>query len=57
MTTCWDDELNSLQDLYLESGNHRELIHMNRNQFKALLQGETHAAISCDPDEMEAYCN
>ncbi len=56
MTTCWDDELNSLQDLYLESGNHRELIHMNRNQFKALLQGETHAAISCDPDEMEAYC-
>ncbi len=55
MTTCWDDELNSVQDLYLEAGNHRELIHMNRSQFKELLQGEEHAAISCDPEEVEAY--
>ena len=55
LNTCWDDELNSVQDLYLEAGNHRELIHMNREQFKELLQGQSHAAISCDPEEEEAY--
>ena len=55
MSTCWDDELNSVQDVYLEAGNHRELVHMHREQFKQLLQGQNHAAISCDPEESEAY--
>ena len=55
MFTCWDDELNSVQDLYIEAGNHRELVHLDRDQFKKLLQGQPHAAISCDPDEHEAY--
>lgn len=55
MTSCWDDELNSVQDVYLEAGNHRELVHMQREQFKQLLQGQAHAAISCDPEEVEAY--
>ena len=55
MSTCWDDELNSVQDVYLEAGNHRELVHMHREQFKELLQGQVHAAISCDPEETEAY--
>ena len=53
--TCWDDELNSVQDLYVEAGNHRELVHLERAQFKKLLQGQPHAAISCDPEETEAY--
>ncbi len=55
INTCWDDELNSVQDLYLEAGDHRELIHLNREQFKALFHGQSHAAISCDPDEEDAY--
>lgn len=55
LSTCWDDELNAVQDLYLEGGNHRELIHLQREQFKKILQGQPHAAISCDPDEKEAY--
>ncbi len=54
--TCWDDELDSVQDLYLEGGSHRELIHLQREQFKKLLQGQPHAAISCDPDEEEIHC-
>ncbi|WP_299727531.1 YbaK/EbsC family protein [uncultured Endozoicomonas sp.] len=53
--TCWDDELNAVQDLYFQGGNHRELVHLQREQFKQLLQGEPHAAISCPPEEMEAY--
>ncbi|MGB1272184.1 MAG: aminoacyl-tRNA deacylase [Endozoicomonas sp.] len=57
MKTCWDDELNAVQDLYLQGGNHRELIHLQREQFKKLLQGQPHAAISCDPDEAEAYAS
>ncbi|WP_330924815.1 aminoacyl-tRNA deacylase [Candidatus Sororendozoicomonas aggregata] len=55
--SCWDDELNSLQDLYVEAGNHRELIRLAKAQFKKLLQGQPHAAISCDPEETEAYKN
>ena len=55
LKTCWDDELNSVQDLYLDGGNHRELIHLQRDQFKQVLQGQPHAAISCDPEEREAY--
>ncbi len=55
MFTCWDDELNSVQDLYIEGGNHRELVHLAREQFKKLLQGQPHAAISCDPEETKAY--
>ncbi|MGI9277308.1 MAG: YbaK/EbsC family protein, partial [Endozoicomonas sp.] len=55
MNTCWDDELNSVQDVYVEAGNHRELVHMDREQFKQLMRGQPHAAISCDPEETEAY--
>ncbi len=55
MKTCWDDELNAVQDLYFQGGNHRELVHIQREQFKKLLQGQPHAAISCDPDEADAY--
>ena len=55
MNTCWDDELNSVQDVYVEAGNHRELVHMDREQFKELMRGQPHAAISCDPEETEAY--
>lgn len=55
MKTCWDDELNSVQDLYIEGGNHRDLVHLQREQFKRLLQGQPHAAISCDPEEKDAY--
>ena len=53
--TCWDDELNALHDLYFQGGNHRELVHLQREQFKQLLQGEPHAAISCPSDEINAY--
>ena len=55
MKTCWDDELNAVHDLYFQGGNHRELVHLHREQFKKLLQGQPHAAISCDPDEADAY--
>ena len=55
LKTCWDDELNSVQDLYIEGGNHRDLVHLQREQFKRLLQGQPHAAISCDPQEKDAY--
>ena len=57
METCWDDELNAVHDLYFQGGNHRELVHLEREQFKRLLQGQPHAAISCDPDEAEVYSN
>ena len=55
LKTCWDDELNSVHDLYIEGGSHRDLVHLQREQFKKLLQGQPHAAISCDPEEKDAY--
>ncbi len=55
MSCCWDDELNAVQDVYIEGGNHRELVHLQREQFQKLLGDQPHAAISCDPDEAEVY--
>ncbi|GAA4650033.1 aminoacyl-tRNA deacylase [Kistimonas scapharcae] len=55
MKTVWDDALNTVADIYIEGGNHRELIHMHRNEFQKLMFGQPHAAISCDIEEEEAY--
>ena len=54
MKTCRDDESNAVQDLYFQGG-HRGLVHIKREQFKKLLQGQPHPSISCDSDEVDAY--
>lgn len=46
MKTVWDDALSTVADIYIEGGNHRELIHMHRNEFQKLMCDQLHAAIS-----------
>ncbi|PJE80389.1 hypothetical protein CI610_00621 [invertebrate metagenome] len=57
MTTCWDDELSYMPDIYIEGGNHIELVQLARKYYKKLLKQQPHAAISCDPEEAMAYSN
>ena len=42
----WDDELLACDDIYIESGDHEQLLHMSREQFAALMSSYTHEAIS-----------
>ena len=53
-TVC-DDALNTVADIYIEGGNHRELIHMHRNEFQKLMYNQLHAAISCDTHTPTSY--
>lgn len=40
-----DDQLLDNQDIYFESGNHKELIHIKGNDFKRLMQGAPHTKL------------
>ena len=55
MTTACDDSLNNVTDIYFEGGNHRELIHMHRDQYQQLMDTPFHHTISCIPEERELY--
>lgn len=54
LKTCWDDALDAVSDLYFQGGSHRELIHIDREQFQTLLQGQPHAFISYDPKDEDS---
>jgi Ala-tRNA(Pro) deacylase len=41
-----DDSLDLQPDVYLEGGDHRSLIHISGEQFRALMQGVRHAPIA-----------
>lgn len=41
-----DDSLSGLDDVYIEAGNHSELIHLKGNDFEALMENADHAAFS-----------
>jgi Ala-tRNA(Pro) deacylase len=46
----WDDALADRDDLYIESGDHENLIHVERGAFMELMGGQQHTIISF-PDE------
>ena len=54
LTAC-DSDLDTVTDIYLEGGNHRELVHMHREQYQKLMKGQLHENISCPPEEREMY--
>ncbi|HCS28135.1 MAG TPA: aminoacyl-tRNA deacylase [Spongiibacteraceae bacterium] len=47
MPVIWDDELNDVQDIYLESGDHEHLIHLDHGAFLELMGLQAHDIISC----------
>jgi Ala-tRNA(Pro) deacylase len=42
----WDSELAECADLYFESGDHENLVHVSRGAFMELMGGHEHATIS-----------
>ena len=46
MDVIYDDSLNRCEDIYFEAGDHTSLVHMSRDDFKALLHTMPHGMIS-----------
>jgi Ala-tRNA(Pro) deacylase len=46
----WDEELLEAEDIYMESGDHEQLLHMSREQFTALMGRYKHDLISTRPE-------
>ncbi len=42
----WDDELQQSDDIYVESGDHEQLIHLDRQVFESLMLESQHGDIS-----------
>ena len=55
MDVIWDDQLAIPKDLYFEAGNHEELIHITREQFKLLFGASSHSVISLPADQFSMY--
>ena len=55
LDTTWESDLATVTDIYFEAGNHRELIHMHREEFQKLMAKQVHYHISCPPDEKALY--
>ncbi|OUS11971.1 hypothetical protein A9Q89_07355 [Gammaproteobacteria bacterium 53_120_T64] len=47
----WDDCLQETDDIYLESGDHEHLIHLNHGAFMQLMGLQEHMTISCPEEE------
>lgn len=54
MPVIWDDELGDVQDIYLESGDHESLIHLDHGSFMTLMGMQAHDVISCMHEEARA---
>ncbi|MGH1463000.1 MAG: aminoacyl-tRNA deacylase [Neptuniibacter sp.] len=52
LEVIWDDSLCEDEDLYIEAGDHRNLIHLKRSQFQMLMKKNPHGEISCAPEEL-----
>lgn len=55
MTTVCDSSFDIIPDLYLESGNHRELIHMTRDEYLRLIGDHPRSHISCSQDDRDGF--
>ena len=51
----WDDQLQQQPDVYFEAGDHRELIHINKQQFASLFQDQAHSVISLPAESLPRY--
>ncbi|WP_372598768.1 aminoacyl-tRNA deacylase [Amphritea sp.] len=52
LDVIWDDALKEEDDVYLEAGDHRHLIHLKRKQFMQLMKNSPHGEVSCAADEL-----
>lgn len=55
MKVVWDNSLRHAEEVYLEAGDHRHLVHLDRKDFMSLMSTQDHATISCAADSVEYY--
>lgn len=48
MEVVWDDQLDGQEDIYIEAGDHRHLIHVHGEDFERLMAGTPHSVISAE---------
>ena len=51
----WDDRLAEQKDVYIESGDHENLIHVDQGAFMELMGLQEHMTISCPDYESEDF--
>jgi Ala-tRNA(Pro) deacylase len=51
MPVSWEVEFNHAKDVYLESGDHEHLIHLQHGAFMELMNGQDHLHMSCPQDD------
>ena len=50
LDVIWDDQLKSASEIYIEAGDHENLIHMHGDSFRKLMQEMPHSIISAEKD-------
>jgi len=50
LDVVWDDQLKSVSDIYIEAGDHRNLVHITGEEFRKLMRGQPHNIISAEKD-------
>ena len=50
LDVIWDDQLKSASEIYIEAGDHENLIHMHGEVFRKLMEDLPHSVISAEKD-------
>ncbi|NIM69452.1 MAG: deacylase [Xanthomonadales bacterium] len=50
LDVVWDDQLKNVPDIYIEAGDHENLIHMRGESFRELMRAMPHSIISAEKD-------
>jgi Ala-tRNA(Pro) deacylase len=50
LDVIWDDQLRNVSDIYIEAGDHHNLVHMRGESFRKLLEKLPHSVISAEKD-------
>ncbi|MBB3169526.1 aminoacyl-tRNA deacylase [Simiduia aestuariiviva] len=53
MKVIWDNSLNNHKEIYFEAGNHRQLVHLDTEEFMSLMCQVEHATIACPHESAE----
>lgn len=57
MSVIWDDDLLDAEEIYLEAGDHRHLIHIHQDQFHKLMADKMHDHFSRVRPTMVSHIN
>ena len=50
LDVIWDDQLKTASDIYMEAGDHENLVHMRGETFRKLVENLPHSVISAEKD-------